>query len=56
MEKTDRFSLPFRLKLSLIIISVCGGLAAAAIGAFYSMEVYRSTTRATVVWKPPMRC
>ena len=41
MEKTDRFSLPFRLKLSLIIISVCAVSLAAAIGAFYSMEVYR---------------
>lgn len=41
MAKTDRFSLPFRLKLSLLIISVCAVSLAAAIIAFYSMEVYR---------------
>jgi signal transduction histidine kinase/CheY-like chemotaxis protein len=41
MEKTKRFSLPFRLKLSLLIISVCAVSLAAAIISFYSMEVYR---------------
>lgn len=33
--------MPFRWKLSLIIISVCAVSLAAAITAFYSMEVYR---------------
>jgi signal transduction histidine kinase/DNA-binding response OmpR family regulator len=41
MEKTKRFSLPFRLKLSLLIMSVCAVSLAAAIISFYSMEVYR---------------
>lgn len=41
MEKTERFSLPFRLKLSLVISSVCAVALAAAIVSFYSMEVFR---------------
>jgi signal transduction histidine kinase/DNA-binding response OmpR family regulator len=41
MEKTERYSLPIRWKLSLIIISVCAVSLGAAIIAFYSMEVYR---------------
>ena len=47
MEKSDRFSLPFRLKLSLLIISVCAVSLAAAIIAFYSMEVYRFNNEST---------
>ena len=44
MEKTERSSLPFRLKLSIVIISVCAVSLAAAIIAFYSMEVFRFDT------------
>ena len=41
MEKTERFSLPFRWQLSLLIISVCAVSLAAAMVSFYSMERYR---------------
>jgi signal transduction histidine kinase/CheY-like chemotaxis protein len=41
MEKPERFTLPFRWKLSLAIISVCAVSLLAAIGSFYSLEVYR---------------
>jgi signal transduction histidine kinase/DNA-binding response OmpR family regulator len=41
MENTERFSLPFRWKLSLIIISVCAVSLAAASISFYSLEVLR---------------
>ncbi|MDD2764123.1 MAG: response regulator [Opitutaceae bacterium] len=41
MEKVERFTLPFRWKLSLIIISVCAVSLLTAIGGYYSYEVYR---------------
>ncbi len=41
MAKADRFTLPFRWKLSLFIISVCAVALLAAIGSFYVMEVLR---------------
>ena len=41
MEKPERFTLPFRWKLSLVIISVCAVSLLAAIVSFYSLEVYR---------------
>jgi signal transduction histidine kinase/CheY-like chemotaxis protein len=41
METPERFTLPFRWKLSLVIISVCAVSLLAATVAFYSLEVYR---------------
>src|SRR5512142_1033025 len=41
MENAPRFTLPFRWKLSLIIISVCAVSLLAAIGSFYFLEVLR---------------
>ncbi len=41
MEKAERFNLPFRWKLSLIIISVCAVSLLAAIGSYYGLEVWR---------------
>lgn len=41
MEKPVRFTLPFRWKLTLVIISVCAVSLLAAIVSFYSLEIYR---------------
>jgi len=41
MEIAERFTLPFRWKLSLIIISVCAVSLLAALGSYYAFEVYR---------------
>ena len=41
MKKTERFFLPFRWQLSLLIISVCAVSLAAAMASFYSIERYR---------------
>ena len=41
MEKAERFTLPFRWKLSLVIISVCAVSLLAAIGSYYVLEVLR---------------
>jgi signal transduction histidine kinase/DNA-binding response OmpR family regulator len=41
MAKADRFTLPFRWKLSLLIISVCAVALLAAISSYYVMEVLR---------------
>ena len=41
MEIAERFTLPFRWKLSLIIISVCAVSLLAALGSYYTFEVYR---------------
>ena len=41
MEKAERFTLPFRWKLSLIIISVCAVSLLAALGSYYAFDVIR---------------
>ena len=41
MEIAERFTFPFRWKLSLIIISVCAVSLLAALGSYYTFEVYR---------------
>jgi len=41
MEIAERFTLPFRWKLSLIIISVCAVSLLSALGSYYAFEVYR---------------
>lgn len=41
MEKNKKSSLPFRWKLTLIIISVCAVSLLAALGSYYVIEVYR---------------
>jgi signal transduction histidine kinase/DNA-binding response OmpR family regulator len=41
MEKADRFSLPFRWKLSLLIMGVCAVALLAATTSYYVLEVLR---------------
>jgi len=41
MAKTARFALPFRWKLSLVIISVCAASLLTATASYYLFEVYR---------------
>jgi hypothetical protein len=56
MNKTERFFLPFRWQVSLLIISVCALSLVAAMASFYSIERFRFNNEIYRRLKPPTAC